>query len=634
MNTEEENKIEDLKQVLYSPNAKLPDTMILDLHKHATGVKEKWEEEPEVVTQNTSNPKRFSMIVLMVSAVFFVGSVLFASFIYFKGDNVISSSNIAVAITGPVSVAAGEPLPLDITITNNNDTPLILADLLLEYPKGTKNPIDKTSDLLRERIPVGTIAPHQTVRKETNALVFDEEGSRPEIKYMLEYRLENSGGVFTYDGLYNVVIGSSPVALKVDMLKEINADQDLVLNVTVTSNSNEVVKDLLLQAQFPAGFELKSATPVALTNTSVWNLGDIEPKGERKIKIVGMLTGSEDEEKTFRFTIGGKDTKNETVIDKPFVNLAESIMLKKPFISIGLAVDRGEQSIKSGKSVDNVITFQNNLAVPVTDVEIVAKLKGDMIMKESVAADGGFYRASTDTLVWTNVESPKLTSIASGKSNSVFFNYSLLSAFSKNATGLKNQEVLVDITVSGKRLSEDNVPEIIKSTITKKVQIQSDARFNTIVNHFEGPFKNSGPYPPKVETTTEFAVTWTLTNSLNILEESKIEATLPAYVNWLGQTTPTSEKIIYSPDSRKIIWDIGKVLPGGGTAGSFRKVTFKLGVTPSLGQVGQAPDIVNLATFSARDTFAGTDLKLINIPATISVPTEANFEFGKDKVSK
>jgi hypothetical protein len=634
MSEEEQNKIEDLKKVLYSPNAKLPDTMILDLHQHPSGIKKEWEQEPVDTTPEPENPKKFSLIILMISAVFFVCSVFFALYIYFKGDNVISTQNIAVDISGPVTVNAGEPLLLDITVTNNNETPLILADLVLEYPKGTKNPVDKVSDLVRERISVGTVAPHQTVRKETSALVFDEEGSTVKIKYFLEYRLENSGGVFNAEGTYDVAIGSSPVALKVDMLKEVNSDQDLVLDVLVTSNSSEIVKDLLLKGEFPTGFEIKSTTPSPLPNKSVWDLGDIEPKGERKIKVIGTLNGSQNEEKTFKFVIGGKSVENESVIEKPFLNLAKSIILKKPFLSIGLLVDKGNDVIKSGKTIENLVTFQNNLSVPITDVVIEARLKGDMVVKESVEAEKGFYRASTDTLSWTKIESPALASIAAGKTSNVYFNYILLGAFAKEAANLKNQEVLVDITVRGKRLSEDNVPETIESTITRKVKIATEARFNTIVNHYEGPFKNVGVYPPKVEATTEFAITWAVTNSLNNIEGAKIEATLPSYVEWLGNTTPTSEKIIYDKDSRTITWEIGKILAGGGISGSLRKVSFQVGLTPSLSQVGESPSVVNLATFTGRDTFTGKDVTLSNNPVTIAVPTESKFEFDNDHVVK
>lgn len=631
---QDESKIEDLKEVLYSRTSKLPDTMILDLHQHETQVKSDWEKEPEV-EEAPKDPKKLPMIFLMGASVFFVLSILFAIFMYFSGGNTISSGNIAIDVVGPLSIGAGEPLVLDIAITNNNETPLILADLLVEYPKGSREIDDKVTELARERISIGTIEPHQTIRKTIGARLFDEEGNRPEIKYSLEYKLESSGSTFTYDGAYPLEIGAAPVALTVNMLEEVNADQEFVADILVTSNSSDVVKDLLLKLDTPTGFEFKSANPVSLPNKLVWNLGDLEPKGERKITIRGTIVGSQSEEKTFRFSIGGKSKDSETVIEKPFINLSKSLIIKQPFLAIDLFTDGGgdnSQVVQAGKVVQQRIDFQNNLKVPITDAVIEVKLKGDLVLKRSVDAELGFYRANEDKIVWTKIEQPKLASLTPSKSNSVIFNYMLAGAFAPEATGKKNQEVLVDITVKGKRLSENNVPETITSTVTRKLRVASDVKVSNTTNHFEGPFENTGVYPPRVDQKTEFAISWSVTNSLNPLENARIEAVLPTYVTWLGKTTPTSEKVFFDEDSRKVVWEIGKILPGGGTSGSLRQLSFQVALTPSLSQIGDVPNLVNLATFSARDTFAMTDIKKTLSPSTVAIPTEPQYEFGQDEV--
>lgn len=633
----DESKIEDLKEVLYSRNSKLPDTLILDLEKHNTqDVKQAWEKEPEV-EDVPQNPKKLPMIFLMGASVFFVASILFALFMYFKGDNIISSNNITIEALGPLSVGAGEPLVVELVVTNNNNIPLILTDLLIEYPQGTRSSVDKVTELARERIPIGTIEPNQTIRKTISALLFDSEGERPQIAYSLKYRLDTSGSSFTSDGVFTVEIGSSPVSLDVSMVKEVNADQELVAEIQVTSNSNDTVKNLLLNLDAPAGFEFKSSNPQPIKNKLVWNLGDIEPQGERKIVLRGTIIGAQSEEKTFKFSIGGKGEGSDTTIEKPFVNLAKTVSIKQPFLAIDLFTNGGSdtsQVVLPGKVVQQRIDLQNNLKVPITDASIEVILKGDMVLKQSVEAGSALYRSNENKITWTKVENPKLETLAPGKSQSIIFTYMLAGAFSGEATGKKNQEVLVDVTVRGKRLSEDNVPETIVSTVSRKLKLESEVKVSNKTNHFEGPFQNSGVYPPKVEKKTDFAVTWTATNSLNNLDNAKIEAILPSYVSWLGKTTPTAEKVFYDPDSRKVTWEIGKILSGGGTSGSMRQVSFQLGFIPSISQVGETPNLVNLATFSARDTFAGTDIKESLKPSTISVESEANFEFGRDNVEQ
>ncbi len=634
----EKNKIEDLKKVLYSRNSKLPDTLILDLHKHKQGTETNWKEDTSKVFENIETPKQpknFSLIIFMCASVFFVLSIFVAGFIYFRGDNIISPNNIAIDVVGPVTTPAGEPLMLEIALTNNNDMPLILADLLLEYPKGTRSTEDKVSSLTRERIPVGTIEPHQTVRKSISAILFDEEGKKPVIKYSLEYRLEDSGSVFIKDGKYEIAIGSSPVLMTVEMLKEINADQELAIDVVVKSNSKEITRDLILNVEFPAGFEMKSSTPEPFKNKTVWNLGDIEPEGERKIKIKGTVFGGESEEKYFKFAVGGQSAESEVIIDKPFLSLAKAVSIKKPFLGIDFAIAgafKNSQVMRAGNTMSSHIDFQNNLSVPITDAEIEVRLGGQMMIERTVDAQAGFYRSSENVAKWTKFELPQLESIPPGKKSSVNLNYIVSGAFSGEVSGLKNQELTFDITIRGKRLSESNVPETIESTVKRKVRIETLSRLSTEVKHFTGPFKNEGPYPSIVDKKTDYTIVWTVTNSLNEVEGAKVTTTLPSYIVWNGKTSPTAEKMVYDPDSRRLTWEIGKILPGGGVSGSLRQVSFQVSVTPSLSQAGSAINLVNLATFEAHDTFTDTDISTTNNAARNILNSEAQYALGDEKV--
>ena len=68
-------------------------------------------------------------------------------------------------------------------ITNNNNTELILSDLLIQYPDGSKSPLDRTQDLNNERIPVGTIRPGETVRQKNSVVFFGEQNVKKNIIY-------------------------------------------------------------------------------------------------------------------------------------------------------------------------------------------------------------------------------------------------------------------------------------------------------------------------------------------------------------------------------------------------------------------------------------------------------------------
>ena len=76
---------------------------------------------------------------------------------FFLGNNVVSGNNIDILVSGPVSIAGGEVLPLDIEVKNNNNIDLNTVDLRVEYPAGTKSADDQSVDLPRYSETLGDI---------------------------------------------------------------------------------------------------------------------------------------------------------------------------------------------------------------------------------------------------------------------------------------------------------------------------------------------------------------------------------------------------------------------------------------------------------------------------------------------
>src|ERR1035437_4467273 len=79
--------------------------------------------------------------ILLGAFIFFVLALGFTFSKFFLGNNVVSGNNIDILVSGPVSIAGGEELPLEIDVTNNNNIDLKVVDLRIEYPDGTKDPV-------------------------------------------------------------------------------------------------------------------------------------------------------------------------------------------------------------------------------------------------------------------------------------------------------------------------------------------------------------------------------------------------------------------------------------------------------------------------------------------------------------
>ena len=87
-----------------------------------SGIDQSVPTEWAAVPQKEMKKRRFSMFqkIFFLSIAFFVITLGIAGTIFFSGDNVISSDNVNIVVLGPVSVAGGEELSLQISVANKN----------------------------------------------------------------------------------------------------------------------------------------------------------------------------------------------------------------------------------------------------------------------------------------------------------------------------------------------------------------------------------------------------------------------------------------------------------------------------------------------------------------------------------
>lgn len=682
----EDNKIEQLKRRLFSNSGGvIPPTPRPRLQKHQVLVKEAWENDPESLlnlrggtesgstiakttvansggnigptnigktstpgansvdlrrmssSSSSSTSSRTSLFkkILGWSIIVFVLAAAFAGYKIFTGENFVSNNNIDIRLLGPVTSPAGEELSLDVDITNRNSTELILADLVITYPEGTRNADDRVTPLTIERIDLGTIGRGQTIRQTIRSVLFGEENTKKNIKIALEYRVEGSANVFVREKDFPIFIGSSPITVNVESTREAIPEEEHVVKITIRSNSASIVKGLVFKAEYPFGFDFTSAVPTPASDKQTWILGDMQPEEERQIIIRGKMSGGREQERIFRFYTGTEDASDKTEIGTIFVTNSTQVVLKKPFISTDLSLDGKTDAIfigKAGNEIRGEITWQNNLDVPLTDVVLEARITGDMLDESKVRGDRGFYQSVTDTIVWDKTTFNKLKEIQPNDIGRIQFAFATLKPTVENNANFRRQSLKVELAVKAKRLDEDNVPEEITSNVVRTVKIESDVALSTRLVRSVGPFENTGPIPPEPEKPTTYTVLVSLKNSYNLVKDAVYTATLPQYVTWLGQTYPNGSGVSYNADKRQITWQVGDIQPGTGYSASAKEFAYQVSFLPSIGQVGTTPEIILEQKILGKDNFTGQVIETTVAPLDIKTETEPGFEYGDDKV--
>jgi len=637
------SRIENLKNYLYSRKEKIVrNRKNINLKEKDYNLKSDW---------GTKNPNEDNILNIsdmmqknkkstlgkwfFVAVIFLLFSVVFAFFSFRGGGNDISSENIDIQLSGPVSIGAGDVLSLEVYVLNKNSVNLETADLLVEYPDGTRSSSDVKTELKRQRESLQTIKPNEKKNIVVKSILFGEENSKKEIKIGLEYRIPGSNAIFYTEKKYEIEINSSPVSLNVSSPKEINSGQEIEFKVDIKSNSENKIENLLLEAEFPFGFKLSKSNPESSFGDNLWDV-DLKPLEKKTIYIKGSINGQDGEKRTFKFNIGIKKEEDEKLIEVNFVTYSEEVMIKKSFLSLNVALDKDSSSndyiIGVGEVIRFDISWNNNLETKIIDAILKVKLNGDIIDDQSVSSMNGFYNSSDNTIIWDKRSIPELAIIESGNSGNTSFNFKSLNLIKNILT--KVPEINVETTISGTEPAGQNSSlKNITTTVTKNIRISSDVLLNSRATYFSGKFINSGPIPPKVGSETTYTITISLSNSLNDVADGKVTMVLPPYLRWMGVISPSDEKISFNPIGGEIEWKVGDVYKGTGYSKDAREIQFQVAFIPSSSQRGSSAVLVDKIIFTGMDTFTDSEIKTSEKQLTTRIKTDTYFKDGNDIVN-
>ncbi|HEC30587.1 MAG TPA: hypothetical protein ENI66_01060 [Candidatus Yonathbacteria bacterium] len=599
----QKDKIEGVRENLYSRTFKEED-IIDDIPKKDYKVSGDWSNSEE--KHAPSFISKLPMKKILISSVIFFGvAIVIATFVIFKGFNVFSADKIEFSISGPVSVAGGKETNLTVSIVNNNKQPIEAADLFIVYPEGAYPSINTVDVSPRVKYELGSITSGTTLNEQIPVVIFGAENSEKEIKFSLEFRFNGSSATLEKTENYVVTITSSPIDISLDILKEATAGQELELIANIKSNADSILEDVLFSIEYPFGFTFLDASPKPLYGSDTWEIGELTPGEERKIKIRGIVEGQNDEEKVFRLQIGKRNKKTGEAISTTYNSITEPIVVKQPFLGLEIILNKDSSPEYIGKEkrpVRGDIIWKNNLSTKILDVKVVVELSGAVLDKYKVRTPGdAFYQSFDNTILWDSNNSKEFKIVEPGQTGVLTFSIASLPL-----EGFTNPEVNITVNAEGNRISDTNVPEEIKASVSRNIKFESDLSIVPRAVYYVGPFTNTGPLPPRVEQETTYTIIWTVTNSSNEISSGQVRATLPPNVTWLGNRSPIKENITYNDVGGEVIWNLGKIAPGVGGALPVREVAFQVMLLPSISQISSLPPIISRTTITGEDTFTGT----------------------------
>jgi hypothetical protein len=663
----ENSRLERLKRSLYSRNEdSVPKEKRTPVSERSYTVPTNWGGKDGFDFSDTTMRKKnnsFFNKFFLASVIFFVLALGLAAFIFYGGFNMISSNNVDIEIAGPTSVSSGEELDLNLSVVNGNKVPLQNVKLSVNYPANTQAADGSGNPLTLDQFPLDTIGNGQVKNQSVRAILFGQKDSVQTITLQLEYTVAGSNAVFSKEKDYAVSISSAPLLLNVTYPQQINSGQNVTLSVDLTSNSSVVVSGALVKVLYPYGFTYESssikparsltlaetlgiatstaeatnlASTTAATSTmsqvgALWSLGDLKSGDNKILTITGTLVGQDMEDRSFDVSVGVPESPGQLNFTSPLAEQLATIGISKPFFNLSLTnpLNGGQNFAPSGQSVSMVLGFQNTLPDKIVNSQITVSLSGNVFDPSQVRADsGGFYSSSNSSILWNKNTTDSLAEISPGDSGRVSFDLTPLVSGAQIGT-VKNPHIDISATMSGSQTGTQTVD--VSSTQNATFKFLSTLGLSAASYRNSGPFTNTGPIPPQADTESTYTITWTLTNTSNDLTGTTVSGTLPVGIVWKGQTAPASEHIAYDPDSRVVTWSVGDVSAGAGFTFSPRTVSFQVGVTPSLTQVGQSIDLLPSSTASATDTYVQSTISA-NAGDVTTQYSDPGFIPGDDRV--
>src|SRR3989344_278615 len=334
----------------------------------------RWRERPRLTPLGAPHHLRFASRFFFIALGFFVIAVGISALLFYTGSNTVSVDDIELTIQGPTTVAGGDTVPLSISIANKNPTTAEEVVLDIDFPPGTRSALDLSQPYTRYSDALGSLAPGGQVERTVSAVLFGSEGA------------------------------------------------------------TQAIDSVILKAQYPAGYLLadSSITPVGMN----FSIGTLAPGASRVVTLTGTLTGQDNDERVFHFTVGTAKAVNAPALAVAYMTQETQIRVAAPFLVTSFIVNGSSvatPAVAPGAPVTVRVSWSNALAVPLANAVIEVGISGAALDPASVEVQKGFYRSADRTVIFSRDTDQALAILAPGATGFGTFSFATLASAPRNS---------------------------------------------------------------------------------------------------------------------------------------------------------------------------------------------------------
>ncbi len=551
----------------------------------------------------------------VASALLVIVLALSALYFYF-GGNQVTGHNLEVTLEGPLTVGGGEVLSYQARVTNNNRIAVEDMTLIIDYPSGTRKVGDSPKAVYEERLSVGSLEPGASQTVSAEVVVFGEEKQERQLNAKLEYRPLGSGSSF-YKEVDPLVfkINSAPLTIGVETLEKVSAGQDIRTVLTVKSNSPVPLKDIILKVEYPNNFKFARAEPAATTQDNIWYIEEIPSRSTTQIVIVGSVYGAQDESSQMRFAVGTAKSGSKSELGTVVATDRANFTIEQPFVDVGMTLNgkkTDQTTVRTGDDVRVIVTVENTLKDTIRNLALEISLSGNVLTANNVdTRDDGYYDSRKNVIRWEPASGNGLQVIRPGEKRT--FNFVI-----KASAETRSPSFTIKANTYARRVDEPGVAEQLVGTTETAVRYTSSIAINRQASRSDH-FVQEGPVPPVANVETTYTITLIANAGGNDVIDAIVNTSMPQYVSWKNEFTGDGS-LVYNPVSKELIWKVGNI-----KGEEEKRITFLVGLLPSVNQIGTTPALLGTQYLRATDNFTSEIIRAQNSPLGSELPEGSGF---------
>lgn len=582
-------------------------------------------DETKIIQEKISS---FSWGKFIIFLFIFLGIVfIFLGYLFYRPNPV----NVNIEIKLPDKILSGEIFDAEVVIQNKSDRSISRARLYLNLPDGVYFAEDDTNKRMAQ-VEIGDISQFDIFKQNFKLISFSKELTVKTIEAKLTYKLNDSNILFENNSYIDLNISQSALNLLISAPEKIYNAQNFKIVIKYENNSNYDFNDLLLKIDYPPPFKFINANPNPAIDNNIWKINQIKKNSSGSIELIGQLIGQEGQNANLVVSV----LKN--ILENNYTLASQNYILTIVPANLALDIILNNDSYyvaKIGENLNYVFRYKNNSNTVMENIILTAKLESPLFDFTRIETTAHF-DSLNNVFIWNAVNNPQFKALSPGESGQVSLKIKLKDQFQIQNNNDKNfilkayakiESPTVPVGVSSNRTisSIDYENKVNSFTIFEVFGLYRDAAWQML---------NKGPYPPRVNQSTQYSIHFKIRNYANDISNVKISAVLQPGTKFTGLYKSNIDiKLNYNPDSGFISIDIPKIAANSGILTNPPEIVLQVENIPSANQVNQNIVLISDIKLEAVDDFTDAFLNYSASPIATDLPNDSTIKINDRRVS-